>query len=191
MVPHFIQTGCLHTFGTGLYIGSVGGPGSSYNLSGGSLRLLDRNHTRRWSFQPDWRLPCCDTRPRNPNRGIFHARRQSFVPHRVIGHDGAATFTQTGGTVTASETLTISYLPSDAGVYSLSGGRLQSPQIMNNGQLLYNGGSLSGNVSNSGLFALSGSGTRTVNGSVDNQGAVQATSTVAQFTCTLTNEGAY
>ena len=72
---------------------------------------------------------------------------------------------------------------------------MNATSIINNDRLNYSGGVLNGDVSNSAgaTFGISGTGTRTVNGNVTNDGTVKvagtADGTTVQFTGTFTNNG--
>jgi hypothetical protein len=111
-----------------------------------------------------------------------------------VGRDGTGIFTQTGGTNTTKD-LYIGSQSGGTGTYNLDGGTLTAASIVNNDQFNYSGGSLSGNVTNNAgaTFALSGAGTRTVNGDVTNDGTVKVAGatdgTTVQFTGTFTNNG--
>jgi hypothetical protein len=113
------------------------------------------------------------------------------VGNEYIGNYGNGTFTQSGGTHAVANTLTIAANPGSMGTYNLSGGSLQAGSLVNNDHLNYSGGELQANITNNGTFNLSGFGVRTVVGDVTNNGTVKVTNTIAQFTGTFTNNGAY
>ena len=164
----FNQTGGSNLIGRGVFpnliIGYGEGSSGTYNLSGGALNV-------------------CYT--------------------EVIGNLGSGTFNQSGGTHTLGGIgeggkLTISANPGiSSGTYNLSGGTLTLENgylpgtIINNGQFNYSGGTLNANITNNGATTLSGFGIRTVNGDVTNNGTVKVTNTIAQYTGTFTNNGAY
>jgi hypothetical protein len=113
------------------------------------------------------------------------------VGSEYLGGNGrSGTFNQSGGTHTVN-TLAIAANPGSVDTYNLTGGSLQAGSIVNNDQFNYSGGTLKANITNNGTFTLSGSGIRTVNGDVTNNGTVKVTNTIAQYTGTFTNNGAY
>ncbi len=111
-----------------------------------------------------------------------------------VGIVGTGTFNQTGGTNTTN-TLTIKADTTGSGLYNLEGGTLNATTVVNNDRFNYSGGTLNGNFLNStdALFTLSGTGTRTVNGDVTNDGTIKVTGategTTAVFTGTFINNG--
>lgn len=113
--------------------------------------------------------------------------------NEIIGYTGSGVFNQNGGTHTVGDTLTISATPgTSSGTYNLSDGTLNvAGTIINNDTLNYSGGIFNASLINNRTFALSGSGTRIVNGDVTNNGTITTTDTTIQFIGTFTNNGAY
>ncbi len=108
-----------------------------------------------------------------------------------IGSSGTGVFNQTGGTNTV-QTITIAENPGSSGKYSLSGGTLTASNIVNNDRFNYSGGNLNlGTLTNNGVTSLSGTGTRTINGDIVNNGTFKTTLTTASYTGTFTNYGGY
>jgi T5SS/PEP-CTERM-associated repeat protein len=122
-----------------------------------------------------------------------------------IGYDSNNTFNQSGGTHTAIAPATMSSpattqtiylhrpLPlANHVTYNLMGGTLEA-NIDNSDQFNYSGGSFAGDVTNNatGVFAVTGGGSRVVTGSVTNAGTFHVTSTTLTVTGTFTNNGAY
>ena len=189
----FNQSGGINSGMPGLGIGSTG----SYNLSGGLLDVHTGFETINGTF--------------TQSGGTHEAEflRLGYSPEtmgsynlsggqltvgnmgEIIGNSGTGTFTQTGGTHTVVNTLTIAANPGSTGSYNLSGGSLQAGSIVNNGAFSYSGGTLEAGITNNGSFSLSGSGTRTVNGDMTNNGTFKVTNTSAIFTGTFTNNGTY
>ncbi len=125
----------------------------------------------------------------DPSKSIL-----TVTGNEYIGYNGyTGVFNQTGGAHTVSGTLNIGdNQASSLGIYNLSGGTLiVSGGITNNDTFNYSGGSLTANITNNGTTNLSGPGTRTVNGDVTNNGTFNVTNTIAQYTGTFTNNGAY
>lgn len=108
-----------------------------------------------------------------------------------IGYSGSGTFTQSGGTNTVTNDLTVARISGSSGEYSLSGGTLTAGSVDNKDTFNYSGGTLNSDIDNSGDFNVSGTGTRTVNGSFVNDGTVNVTNTTVAYTGAFTNNGAY
>lgn len=124
---------------------------------------------------------------------------QAYVQNRMSG-----VFNQTGGT---ADLQPFGGTFTNSGVLSLGGGSLtitstrNGPQMINNGTMNYTGGALHlnladyqgvpGALTNNGTVNLSGSGTRTVDANVINNGTFKTTHTTAVYTGTFTNNGAY
>jgi hypothetical protein len=112
-----------------------------------------------------------------------------------IGILGTGIFNQSGGYHRVDGTINIG----SKGIYNLSGGILEIPDafaknstyIENNGTINYSGGSLNAYIINNNIMNISGSGTRTVNGSIVNNGTVKTTNTIVYYTGTFINNGAY
>jgi hypothetical protein len=120
--------------------------------------------------------------------------------NEYIGLSGTGIFTQSGGTNTVANTLTIAASAGSTGTYDLQGGTLTvtngtgTAEIINNDTFNYSGGALNVDTfTNNAAFNLSGTGTRTVNGDVTNTaaGTVSVTNTIVEYTGTFTNLGAY
>jgi hypothetical protein len=113
----------------------------------------------------------------------------------IIGSGGTGELNQSGGSHTVDGSLGIFAGPGiSGGTYNLSGGALSvAGGITNNGAFNYSGGTLDADIINNagGTVTLSGSGTRTVNGSVTNEGTFKVTDTTAEYTGTFTNNGRY
>jgi hypothetical protein len=110
-------------------------------------------------------------------------------PHLEPGSAGPyATFTQTGGVHTVSDSLTTLYQQS---TYNLQGGILNASSFLNYGTLNYTGGDLKANLTNSGTTNLGGTGVRVIEGNIINNGTFKTTNTSAVYTGTFTNNGAY
>ncbi len=117
-----------------------------------------------------------------------------------IGRSSTGIFTQSGGTNTVTDTMTIAQYASATGEYNLQGGTLNvqngtgTAEIINNDTFNYSGGALNVDTfTNNDEFNISGTGIRIINGDVVNNagGTVKTTDTIAQFTGTFTNNGAY
>lgn len=110
-----------------------------------------------------------------------------------VGFNGNGTFNQSGGVHTVSHAITIAANAGSSGTYNFSGGSLQAGSIVNNGLFNYTGGTLvtQSGLNNNGTLTLSGSGIRTIEGDVTNNGTVKVTNTIVQYTGTFTNNGAY
>ena len=204
----FTQTGGTNTVGQYLYLGEMSGSTGTYNLNGGILNVS--------SF-----LNGAGTGTLNINGGtltggifgsyvdvdnlVLGSTAGSSGSHNLsgfdslsagteaIGESGNGTLTQSGGSNTVSDTMTIAANPGSAGTYNLSGGTLVAGSITNNDTFNYSGGNLNANITNNADFNLSGGGTRTVTGDVTNTatGTVKTTGTIADFTGTFTNNGAF
>ncbi len=161
----FTQTGGTNTISDRLIVGDQAGSTGTYNLS--------------------------DT-------GVLNVANTE-----VIGFEGTGTFNQTGGSNTAGE-LRIGDASGGVGTYHLSDGSLSVvgwAGVGNFGAGIFTqtggtnttGGTLTLGNNAGATFALSGAGTRTVNGSVTNDGTVKVAGatdgTTVQFTGTFTNNG--
>jgi len=113
---------------------------------------------------------------------------------------GNGTFNQSGGTHTVTGDVTIAFDAGSTGTFNLSGGSLEAANMIvnNGGTLNYSGGSLSlgggaGTLTNNvgGKVNLTGVGTRTVDANVVNDGTFHVSNTIAEYTGTFTNNGAY
>ena len=113
------------------------------------------------------------------------------VPFQQLFNSGV--FNQTGGEVYQSDII-------NSGTYSLSGGKLETGSFSNSGILNFSGGQLvmgqytyplTMSLTNSGTVNLSGAGVRTVSHDVVNNGTFKTTNTIASYTGTFTNNGAY
>lgn len=119
----------------------------------------------------------------NLKNGLFFAAESGLV--------NGGTFNQSGGN---SRGLWISQ-----GTYNLSGGTVHSSYggigIEKDGTFNYSGGNIDlgtgAGFNNKGTTNLTGSGTRTFNGHVNNYGTFKTTFTTANYTGTFTNNGAY
>lgn len=111
--------------------------------------------------------------------------------------NGVGLFSQTGGTNTLTDAVTIAGTtrgaanPSARGTYDLSGGTLTAANVLNFDQLVFSGGQLNAPVTNHAVFSLSGPGTRTVNGHVVNHGTIKVTDTSVEFPLGLEEFGVY
>ncbi len=198
----FTQTGGTNEMRE-LTVGGGHGATGAYTLSGGDLRVAS------WELVANFGVGTFDqTGGTNTITGGLHVGNESAgtgtynlsgtgvlsAETETIGNFGIATFTQTGGTNTTN-TLTIRADPTGSSVYNLDGGTLNATTIVNNDRFNYSGGDLNGNFTNSAgaTFALSGAGTRTVNGDVTNDGTIKVTGategTTAVFTGTFINNG--
>jgi len=111
--------------------------------------------------------------------------------YELIGRGGAGVFNQTGGTNAVAGYIEIAS-SGGSGTYNLRGGLLDVDSgITNHDQFNYTGGALEADLTNAGIAALSGAGTRTVNGSVVNEGTFQVSNATAEFTGNFTNHGTY
>ena len=52
-----------------------------------------------------------------------------FTTNTIVGNGGDGTFTQTGGSHTVSQTLTLAALPGSSGIYNLQGGSLTAGTV--------------------------------------------------------------
>jgi len=111
-----------------------------------------------------------------------------------------AIFIQTGGTHIVHDTLTIgmALVGDDGGYnfiyngeYNLSGGTLTAHSLINHDRFNYSGGDLNADITNFGTTALSGDGTRTVNGNVINNGVWESTDTTASYKGSFANSGTF
>ncbi len=214
----FNQSGGSNYIGHGsepfsLYLGGNSGSSGTYNLSGDSTSTLTAGNeyigyggTGTFNQSGGSHTIGTTTSPSNLylgyNSGSTGTYNLSGDPttstltvngDEYIGYNGIGTFNQSGGAHTVTGALTISANPGvSSGIYNLSGGTLTvNGGITNNDTLNYSGGTLTANLTNNGNVSLSGSGTRTVNGDVTNNGTFKVTNTIAQYTGTFTNNGAY
>jgi hypothetical protein len=178
-----LSGGTLHASDTAEYIGGNGT--GTFNQSGGSNLMTSAGAFGLYLGYD------------NGSKGTYNLSGDptlstlTVTGNEYIGYNGTGTFNQTGGSHTVADTLTIAANPGSAGTYNLSGGSLQAGSIVNNDHLNYSDGTLQADIINNGTFNLSGLGIRTVNGDVTNNGTVKVTNTIAQFTGTFTNNGAY
>jgi hypothetical protein len=104
----------------------------------------------------------------------------------VVGNRGHGEFWQSGGIVSVSNNVVISATPdgTSSGEYHLSGGRLDAGTVNNYDRFFYSGGELNASIANSAgaVVEFSGPGTRVVNGTLHNYGAVRAVETTVQVT---------
>lgn len=200
----FNQTGGGHVAAEYIILGYSAGSSGTYNLSGGSLGndgafivgdsgtgTLNQSGGSNQLFQCPGNLWLGLNSSGSGTYNLSGGTLYLFDSAEYIGGNGSGTFNQSGGTHTVTDTLTIAANPGSAGTYNLSGGSLQAGNIINNDHFNYSGGTLQADITNNGAFNLSGSGIRTVNGDVTNNGTVKVTNTIAQFTGTFTNNGAY
>ena len=99
-----------------------------------------------------------------------------------------STYNQSGGTLAVVSSFTIA----SGATYTISGGTLTAPAITNVGTFEYQGGSVSGNVDNTGAFNVRGGGTQTLAGNLTNEAGATLTTfggTTLAVTGTLTNGG--
>ena len=159
----FIQTGGTHNLEGAMYVGLESGSYGEYTMSGGTLTATD--HITMGAGIG--------------STGVFNLSNTANVTagYVHVGRHGQGTFNQSGGTLNAGW-VTIAQGPTGKGTYNLSGGTLNANDVINNDRLNYSGGNLNANVqnSNTGVIQLSGSGTRTVNGNIENAGTVRLAS---------------
>lgn len=110
--------------------------------------------------------------------GWYNLSGGTLIADRVeLGSaSGPGTFTQTGGSHTVHDTLTIHY-----NSYNLAGGTLTASDIINEGHFNYSGGTLNSDIENKGTVSLSGNGNRWINGDVINNGTWESTDTTASY----------
>ena len=142
--------------------------------------------------------------------GEMHSGGEYLPALRNRIDDG--TFNQSGGTAGWQNDLYVGYSPKwdgtqdqpeiTHGTYNLSGGRLEANGIVVGDKFNYSGGEMvlgsdnngswvTGTLTNNGTTSLSGSGTRVIDGNVVNNGTFKTTNTIASYTGTFTNNGAY
>ena len=109
------------------------------------------------------------------------------------GGGGGGTVILNGGTLVASGTIQVkpnADPDTSTGILSVAGGALTAPLIINQDQLNYSAGSITATIANSGDFNVSGGGTRTLTGTLNNNagGALDvAAATPLLVTGALTN----
>ena len=66
-----------------------------------------------------------------PDRGGAYALSGGslFTTNTIVGNGGEGTFTQTGGSHTVSQTLTLAAIPGSSGIYNLQGGSLTAGTV--------------------------------------------------------------
>ena len=186
--------GSISTSRSSLTAGGVVETGGTYNLQAGSL----------FSFNTDFSV-----------NGVFNqtggeVSNSNFIwigPNGVYNLSGTGTigvyeglivggvFNQNGGTVGLG--VTNYYIIQ--GIYNLSNGTLHLdgmyfyyPYIEKNGTFNFSGGSLSlVGLTNTGTVRLSGQGTRSLDGTVENDGTFKAVNTTAVYNEKFNNYGAY
>jgi len=198
----FSQTGGIHDITYGFTLGYKPGGTGTYNLSGGGLSAGGETIGREGSgtFTQTAGTNTITNRltlgGRSGSTGTYDLSGTGALSatNEYIGNLGTGTFTQTGGTNT-TDTLTIKADPAGSGVYNLDGGTLNATTIVNNDRFNHSGGALNGDFTNNvgATFTLSGTGIRTVNGDVTNDGTVKVAGategTTAVFTGTFVNNG--
>ena len=95
--------------------------------------------------------------------------------HEYIGVSGTGAFTQSGGTHTVTNTLTLAANSGSSGTYNLSGGSLSAATIQ---------------INSGGHFNVTGA-PQAVTGNVTNAGTVHVTNATVTWNGTFTNNGAY
>jgi hypothetical protein len=109
----------------------------------------------------------------------------------TVGNYGTGYFTQSGGDV-LTDILKISAQHNSRGKYDISGGTLTAGSIYNWDRLIYRGGLINSSyIENNRYISLTGTGTRTLNGTIVNNGTFEVTGTNAVFTGSFTNNGTY
>ena len=130
----------------------------------------------------------------NLNSGTLSAANE------YIGYSGTGKFTQTGGTHNVTNALVLGHQAGSTGLYQLQGGVLNANNVQvggaGHGTFGFSGGTLNSTTftnNATGTVNLSGTGTRTIPGTVTNNsgGVFNATNTTVEFTGTFTNNGAY
>lgn len=178
-------TGVLHIHDDALGGEKING---TFNQSGGAHSLLGNPLTISGGTY-------------NLSNGQVYARSfpsHGFTTWTYIQNNG--TFNQSGGNF-LFHGLQIGDTTSDSSRFNLSGGILQAYEIVNNGTFTYSGGDLNvvptdspyvtNALTNNSTTVLTGSGTRTIEGSVINNGTSEATNTAAKFEGEYINEGSY
>jgi hypothetical protein len=192
--------------GQGLYIGYSLGANGTYNLSGtGSLivharELIGVGYGKgTFNQSGGTHIVLGSDTVHNPDYSDFNISSGgaynlsdgllSVAASEQLG----GVFNQSGGTHVVGGNLW-------AYTYNLSGGVLQAGPLTVGGSFTHTGGTLNANVTNQGLFSVSGSGTRVINGAFLNSqavtytnpaGTVSVSSTIAQFNGSFTNSAAY
>jgi hypothetical protein len=193
-----------------LYIGLNPGGRGIYNLSGGTLSAFSGihigesstfNHTGGFLRLKSGMFIS----------GTYNVSNNAHgdLDYFVIGSTGV--LNQSGGNINFNAN------GSNQGTFNLSGGSFSVEQLSNSntlnlsegnlfirgplrnsGTVNYSGGQLKSigssyeeAFSNSGTTNLSGAGTRTINGDILNNGTFKTTNTIASYTGTFTNNGAY
>ncbi|HNR14016.1 MAG TPA: PEP-CTERM sorting domain-containing protein [Thermodesulfobacteriota bacterium] len=180
----FYQNGGEHNLDGAMYVGLDSGGTGEYHLSNGTLNVSDH----------------ITLGTNTGSSGTFELSGTGSVgvSYMHVGRGGAGTFTQTGGTNTVAGDVTIAAdAGSDnyagSGTYALQGGTLNAAAVINNDTFEYSGGDCNANLVNNvnATTTLSGTGTRTINGDVVNNGTFSVHETTAVYTGTFTNNGAY
>ena len=215
----FDQTGGVNTISgyswSRLVLGSDSGSSGTYHLSGGELNVAGDivNFTGASTLNIDGGTLILQNNTSgsidvdNFNVGSASGLNGSFTLYNGqsllassenIGKDGTGAFTQTGGTHTVSQTLTIATNSGSAGTYNLEDGTLTAGNIVNNDTFVFSGGNLNLATDGSGTFANNAdanfdikNNTLIVNGNVTNHGTVKTTNATVTFTGTYTEFGAY
>ena len=109
---------------------------------------------------------------------------------------GTGTYIQNAGQTINNGSMSQASVDVQGGTFNQQGGNLTAPSIINNGIFNYSGGSLTGTIQNNaaGTFTVKAAtpgSTLTINGDVTNMGTTRVTQTVAVFTGTFTNHGAF
>jgi hypothetical protein len=187
-------TGTFHQSGGTVAVDralSLGNSGTGiYNLSAGSLSVsyADRLYG---TFNQSGGTHTCNNCDEFLVSGTYNLSNTGNLIVDTYESDILGTFNQSGGTHTVTNTLAIAPNSGSSGSYNLSGGMLTVGNLINNGNFNYSGGSLNTSLTNNGTTALTGTGTRTVNGTVVNNGTFTVSHTNATFTGTFTNNGKY
>jgi len=144
---------------------------------------------------------------------MYSEKGLSLIENGIFNQSGGLNHISGGSYLDPSNSLLIGYtskwengkytLVKTSGIYNLLGGRLETELgILVGDKFNYSGGELilghtdhgvwvPGTFTNNGNTNLSGTGTRTVNGNVINNGTFKTTHTVVVFTGIFTNNGAY
>ena len=207
----FTQTGGSNDITWNLKLGDLSGGSGTYNLSGDeSITLTTTNNYIGNAGNGIFNQSDGDNLVKNNlyignqsgGTGAYHLTGGTLTiegdeaygreGNAYVGKAGSGMFTQSDGTHTVGGTLFIAAEAGSSGTYNLSGGTLDvADGVVNNDNFNYQGDELNADFTNNGTASLTGAGIRTVNGDVTNTGTFKTTNTVADYTGTFTNAGAY
>lgn len=194
-------TGGSHTVTSQFYLDFGSGATSTYNLRGGSLTVNAtpgiQNASGTGTLNIDGGTLSITSATGTVNVDTLNlgsaaaytgshtltgAGRSIAAGAMNVGLGGTGAFTQDSGTTTVSGTMTVAANAGSAGTVNLQGGTLTATSLVNKDTVNYSGGTLTAAIDNLDTLNISGGGTRSLSGSLTNNGVVDvATGTTAEF----------